>query len=588
MFGRKKWAAGRIRNRHIDPDEVLLDAFNLPSFDTSQFEGRVERSIHGRVPLLVGGIAAVILCILLLQAWNLQIAQGEAMAVLSERNNLRHEIIFAERGVIYDRNGEELAWNVSPETYDETDSAFSLRAYAPRNGLAHVLGFVGYPEKDASGFWWRTDYVGKAGVERSLEPLLHGTNGVRIIEVDALNNVQSANVIRSPVDGKNVTLSIDADVQEALYEALRSGAQQAGFVGGAGVVMDTTTGEVLALTSYPEYASQTLTDGTNTEEIQGYATHPGQPFLNRAVLGEYTPGSIVKPYIAAAALAEGIITPRTAILSTGEIRIPNPYDPHRDSVFRDWKAHGWVDVRKALAVSSNVFFYAVGGGYERQEGLGIERLAAYAARFGFGIPTGIDLGAEGSGVVPTPAWKRDVFGDDDPWRIGDTYHTSIGQFGFLVTPIQAVRYIASIANGGTLLTPHLVKDAPTDAFSVGIADEYLRVVRQGMRRGVESGTAAAVNVPGIRIAAKTGTAQLGVRNEFMNSWVVGFWPAERPRFAFAAVLERAPAGTLRGAAPAMRTFFEWLVRERPAYARGEYPQRVTSKTHTPDTAGADE
>ncbi|QSH39499.1 hypothetical protein JXR01_00595 [Candidatus Kaiserbacteria bacterium] len=577
MFGLKRKNSSRIKYSNIDPDEVLLDAFNLPSFDTNQFEGRVERSIQRNIPLFVGGFAAFIFLIFLFQAWNLQIARGEAIALLSQQNRLDHEVLFAERGVIFDRLGRELVWNTLPEFIEgtETHDTFSLRAYTQQEGFAHILGFVGYPEKDSSGFWWRTDYVGKAGVESSLNETLEGENGVRIIEVDALNNIQSQNIIRPPVDGQNVILSIDKDVQEALYNAIKKGAQRAGFVGASSVVLDVQTGEVIAITSYPEYSPQVMTDGVPEEAIQSYTSDGGQPFLNRAITGEYTPGSIVKPYIAAAALSEGIVTANTSFLSTGEIRIPNPYSPDNDSIFRDWKAHGWVNAIEALAVSSNVYFYTVGGGYEGQEGLGIEKLAAYATRFGLGQPTGIDFGSEAIGVVPTPMWKEEVFGSDNPWRLGNTFHTSIGQFGFLVTPIQAVRYIAAVANGGELLVPHVTKDTTTVQRSVGIEDTYLEIVRTGMRKGAESGTSVAVNVPGIRIAGKTGTAQLGVKNESMNSWVVGFWPADNPRFAFATVLEKAPAGTLQGAAPAMRSFFEWLVNEQPEYTNGEYPINET-------------
>lgn len=561
MFRRKQ----QYSHRQIDPDEVLLDALNLPSFDTNQFEGRVERSIRGRIPRVVGFVAMTVFSVFLFQSWNLQVSKGEAMALLSEKNNLDHEVIFAKRGVIYDRFGRELAWN-TPYLEENEDGemveSFALRKYIQKDGFAHILGFVGYPEKDDRGVWWRTEYLGKAGVEKTFDQTLAGENGVRIIEVDALNNIQSENTIRNPLDGSNLTLSIDRDMQEALHKAIREGANRAGFIGGSGVIMDVTTGEVLALTSYPEYSPQVMTDAVDTETINRYNTSSGQPFLNRAILGEYTPGSIVKPYIVAAALAEHIITPQTSILSTGEIRIPNPYSPGNDSIFRDWKAHGWVNVVQAIAVSSNVFFYEVSGGFENQKGLGIEKLAAYAARFGLGTPTGIALGTEASGVVPTPAWKQQVFGEQDPWRIGNTYHTSIGQFGFLMTPIQAVRYIASVANGGDLRTPTLVKDSQIKPIPVGIDDEYLSIVRNGMRAAAEGGTAAAVNVAGIRIAGKTGTAQLGVRNESMNSWVIGFWPADNPRFAFAAVLEKAPAGTLQGAAPALRSFFEWLVAEK--------------------------
>ena len=575
MFRFRIKKRGHVRYSNIDPDEVLLDAFNLPSFDTNHFEGRVEQSIQSRVSVFIMSFFGIIFVVFLFQSWNLQIAQGEALALLSQQNRLDKQVLFAERGVIFDRFGKELAWNISGDTEDEHYAldTFSLRNYTSKKGLGHILGFVGYPEKDADGFWWRTDYVGKAGIESSLNETLKGENGVRIIEVNALNTVQSENIIRLPIDGENVELSIDSDVQEALFEALKGGAQRAGFIAASGVIMDITTGEILALTNYPEYSPQIMTEGSDNETIARYATEKGQPFLNRAISGEYTPGSIVKPYVAAAALAEGLVTPSTSFLSTGEIRIPNPYSPNNDTVFRDWKAHGWVNVIEALAVSSNVYFYTVGGGYGGQKGLGIEKLSAYATRFGLGQPTGIEFGNEAVGLVPTPMWKEQVFGENDPWRIGNTYHTSIGQFGFLMTPIQAVRYIGAIANGGELLVPHLTKDAVFEKKPVGISDEYLEIVRAGMKKGVQEGTTASINVSGIQLAGKTGTAQLGVHNESMNSWVVGFWPVDNPRFAFAAVLEKAPAGTLQGAAPALRSFFEWIVREYPEYAKGEYPSK---------------
>lgn len=573
MFRRRR----RI-DRSIDPDEVLLDAFNLPEFDTNQFEGRVEKSIRQTVPTVVGAFVLLVFGIFLAQVWNLQIKKGEALALVSQNNRLDHDVIFAERGVIYDRFNRELAWN-APRTEQEENAplqTYALRRYRDSPGLSVLLGFVGYPEHDTSGYWWRTEYVGKDGVELSLNDILEGTNGTRIVEVNALNSVQSANIIEQPIDGKNVTLTIDAQIQEQLFKAIQAGAQRSNFVGGAGVIMDVHTGEVLAITSYPEYSSQVMTDGVDRNTIAGYAANKAQPFLNRAVRGEYTPGSIVKAYVASAALQEKIISPTKKILSTGEIRVPNPYDPQHDSVFRDWKAHGWVDMVQAIAVSSNVYFYTIGGGFGDQAGLGIEKLAAYAARFGLGTPTGIELSAEAKGVVPTPSWKRVVFGDDDPWLLGNTYHTAIGQFGFLVTPIQAVRYIGAVANGGALVSPHIVKDTHPKSQRVGVDAENLAIVRSGMKRGAEVGTAVAANVPGIRLAGKTGTAQLGAHNENMNSWVVGYWPAEDPQFAFAVVLERAPAHTLYGAAPAMRPFFEWLVATYPdSYVEGVYPQRAT-------------
>jgi penicillin-binding protein 2 len=274
----------------------------------------------------------------------------------------------------------------------------------------------------------------------------------------------------------------------------------------------------------------------------------------------------VKPFVAATALDLGVITPEKEILSTGSLIIPNPYNPDLPSVFKDWRAHGWTDMRNAIAVSSDVYFYQVGGGYEGQQGIGIARLDAYMQKFGFGVAPGSIFTDEAVGVVPTPEWKEAVF-DGDPWRLGDTYNTSIGQYGFQVSPLQAVRATAAIANGGSLMTPLIKKDAKPQAVGVGIGEADLQVVREGMRLAVTgpNGTVRALNVPGMSIAGKSGTAQTGVRNESMNSWVIGFWPYENPRYAFAVVLEKAPAGTLSGAPPAMQPFFYWLMREKPEY-----------------------
>jgi penicillin-binding protein 2 len=221
-------------------------------------------------------------------------------------------------------------------------------------------------------------------------------------------------------------------------------------------------------------------------------------------------------------------------------------------------------MRRAIAVSSDVYFYAIGGGFQDQKGLGIAKIDEYARRFGFGALTGFIFDGEAEGVIPTPEWKEKVF--DDPWRLGDTYNTAIGQYGFQVSPLQVVRYVGALANGGTLLTPQLVMGATAEAKNVGVSDAELQVVREGMRAAVtDGGTAAALNISGIEIAGKTGTAQVGAHNEYMNSWAIGFWPASKPKYAFAVVLEKAPAGTNSGAAPAMSNFFYWLRDTKPEY-----------------------
>jgi penicillin-binding protein 2 len=226
-------------------------------------------------------------------------------------------------------------------------------------------------------------------------------------------------------------------------------------------------------------------------------------------------------------------------------------------------------MRTALAVSSDEYFYTVGGGYSGQQGLGINKLDEYAQKFGLGTTTGIQLGGEKGGVIPTPSWKAVTFPEDPLWRIGDTYHTAIGQYGFQITPLQAVRYIGAIASGGKLFTPQLTASSTPVFTDLNIPGSDFQIVREGMRLAVTSSrhdaTVKFFNIPGIELAAKTGTAQLGAHNEYMNSWSVGFWPASDPHYAYAVVLEHAPAGTLSGAAPAMLPFFQWLIANHPEY-----------------------
>lgn len=549
----------RQRYQDLDPDDIFLDASNLGDFDTSRLQGRVERPVS-RTALFAVGIAFTVACLVFgYQVVMLQVVKGDAYALAAQANRLAHSLVFAERGVIYDRTGEELAWN------EPGDTSYASRTYTPLSGLSHLLGYVQYPREDDRGLWWRTEYKGIAGAESIFDTLLGGVNGKEIVEVDARGTVTRGSIVETPQNGGSVTLSIDAELQHQLYDILARHAQVHGFIGAASVIMDVRTGELLALTSFPEFSSQALTDA-DQDALAAFNADPHKPFVDRAVAGQYTPGSIVKPLFAAAALQENIISSEKAIYSPGYITIPNPYNPDQPTIMKDWRAHGWTTMREAIAVSSDVYFYAIGGGYEDQRGLGITQLDVYARKFGLGSMTGIPLEGESEGVIPTPEWKAKIF-DGDDWRLGDTYNTSIGQYGFQVTPIQMVRAVAAIANGGQLMLPQLVASSTPETTNTGVEPRNLKVVREGMRLAVTSdvGTARSLNMQGIQLAGKTGTAELGSRKQFMNSWVVGFWPADNPRYAFATVLERAPAGTLSGAAPAMRPFFEWLLQNRPEY-----------------------
>jgi penicillin-binding protein 2 len=294
--------------------------------------------------------------------------------------------------------------------------------------------------------------------------------------------------------------------------------------------------------------------------------------VNRVVAGLYTPGSVFKPFMAVGALEQNIIDPNKQILSTGQISIQNPYDPTKKTVFKDWRANGLVDMRWAIAFSSDVYFYEIGGGYGDQKGLGITNIKKYAELFGLSHKTGINLFGEQTGVIPDPAWKKIHF-DNEDWRLGDTYHTVIGQYGVQVTPLQILRGISAIANGGLLITPTLLYSADGIASSspiqLPVQAAHLQIVREGMRLSVREGTNKGLNTPAVEVAAKTGTAELGESRSRVNSWVTGFFPYSNPRYAFVATLEKGSVHNLIGATYAMRQLLDWMAVYTPEYLKAE-------------------
>jgi len=552
---KQSWAGGH----EIAPDEIFLDSHNLPNFDVHQFEGRIEKPISKNIILILGFFFLFVGVVFVGRIGVLQITRGEAFTLQSENNRLQHTPIFSERGIIYDRNGVELAWNAPGE------DIFPKRSYINKSGLSHILGFIGYPARDSKGNYYQTNFIGKDGLEYFYDKELNGENGLKIIETDAFMEVHSESIIKPPRDGENLVLSIDAQVQNKLYEFMKALARDKGFSGGAGVIIDVETGGMLALASFPEYSSSILSEGEDRSAIRRFQTDTRKPFLNRAVSGLYTPGSTVKPFIALAALNEKVITPEKKILSTGSISIQNPYYPDLKSVFTDWKAHGWVNIKDALAVSSNVYFYEVGGGFKDQKGLGIANIEKYVKMFGLGELTSIDLPGEVKGVIPNPAWKAKNF-NGEPWRLGDTYHTAIGQYGFSVTPLQLVRGIAAIANGGKLIVPHIVKGASGEYTTINsINKNNFEIVTSGMRQAVTNGTAKGLNISQVQIAAKTGTAEVGISKKRVNSWIVGFFPYEKPRFAFTIVMEKGPRENTIGGLYVMRQLLEWMTVNTPEY-----------------------
>lgn len=541
----------------VDPDEIFLDVSNLPEFDYSQMEGRLERPIGKRTLVVFGTIICLSLFGLSVRAYTLQVVSGEAYTTQSEQNRLDAHTLFASRGLIRDRNGVVLVDNVRKE-----EGLFAHRSYKTP-GFAHVLGYVSYPRRDSAGFFFTEETVGIVGIEKEFDAQLRGTNGRLLKETDALGRVYSEGIVVQPKDGNDVILALDSVLQEAMFASIQKFARQIPFQGGAGVLIDIQNGEVLSLVSYPEYDANILSYGADAGAILGYQEDTRTPFLNRALSGRFTPGSIIKPFIAAFALSEGVVSPETSILSTGAISIPNPYNPNNPSVFRDWRVQGWVDVRRALAVSSNVYFYAIGGGYGTQKGIGIDGIGTTFARFGLTEKTGVEFPDEVVGFVPSPLWKEQTF--NEPWRLGDTYHTAIGQYASLVTPLGMARATAGLASGGTLPSLTLIKGEQSGGRSIPVDPSALLIAREGMRDAVKDGTARAVDVSYVEIAAKTGTAEVGVSKDLVHSWIIGFYPYENPKYAFVIVMERGARTNLIGAPAVARDFFDTLNRTSPEY-----------------------
>ncbi|MEI7480557.1 MAG: penicillin-binding transpeptidase domain-containing protein [bacterium] len=448
-----KWRrkSARKYNCDIDPDELLLDSSNLSKMDVDQFEGRIEKPISPGSLWTLGIFFSLVLLTFWLRVGFFQVVEGTDYAERSAQNYLRNSFIFAERGVISDRTGKQLAWNV----VDNDSPEFTKRSYLGLTGISSLLGYVKYPMKDKFGFYFSDELEGKDGVEKYYNNTLAGDKGEKIIEVNALGKIQTESTVRPAKNGQNLSLSIDAGLQAKFYDVMAEITNRVSFGGGSALMMDIKTGEIYSMVNFPEYSSQIMTDGSDNATISAYSKSKMKPFLDRAIFGLYAPGSIVKPFMSLAGLQEKVIDPNTSIYSSGQLVLPNPYDPSKPSIFKDWKAHGWVDMRQALAVSSDVYFYEIGGGFEGQKGLGIANLEKYAQLFGIGEKTGIDLPGEKSGVIPSPLWKIKNF-KGEQWRIGDTYHTAIGQYGFQVTLMEMIRAVSAMANYGTLITPHYI------------------------------------------------------------------------------------------------------------------------------------
>ncbi|MBI3046567.1 MAG: hypothetical protein HYY86_03480 [Candidatus Harrisonbacteria bacterium] len=429
------------------------------------------------------------------------------------------------------------------------------RQYLRGSAFAHVLGYTGLGEY--------RDLRGKTGLEAYYDNLLGGEDGLRLMYRDAQGNILEEKLLDAPKNGEDLYTTIDAELQEYFYNSLAGALRNLGRQIGVGIALNPQNGELLALVNLPSYNNNVFTLPEEKKARARLLTSSLRPLFNRAVSGVYTPGSTVKPLVALAALNEGLISPADRVYSSGVLEIPNPYFPDKPSRFLDWKAHGWVDLRAALARSSNVYFYAVGGGIpadaenpsDIKKGLGIEKLKEYWQKFGFGEKTGIDLDAENTGFLPDPREKEARA--KDIWRLGDTYNVTIGQGDLLVTPIQLITQIASIANGGKLYRPHLFKNNKEVLKDFSDLASHIKEVQEGMKDAVQKwyGTAHLLADLPVSVAAKTGSSQVA-NNARINAFFVGYSPVENPEIAILVLIENAREGSLN-AVPVAKDVLDW-------------------------------
>jgi len=465
-----------------------------------------------------------------------------------------------------------------------------FRQYPEAAFASHLLGHIGrISERDierieAAGSgqnYSGTKHFGKLGLEQHYEFILHGVAGLEKVEVDVAGRPVRSLSRRVPVAGNKLTLTVDSGLQRVAERAF-------GDRRGALVAIDPSTGGILALVSMPNYDPNLFVDGIGTSDWRALNESPDKPMINRALHGSYPPGSTFKPFMALAALETGKRRPEQASVNPG-------FFSFGDRVFRDDKpiCIGSVDMRKSIVVSCNTYYYEIANE------MGIDAMASFMTRFGFGERTGVDIAGESAGVLPSRAWKRERFRkpEQQRWFAGDTISAGIGQGYVSFTPIQMAQATAMLANGGTMFRPHLVKymtdtrsglrtyTQPVQVKAPQFNPGHLSMIKEAMAGVVLEGTAAHVfRDAGYTSAGKTGTAQVfSLRGEDYvedqvakrlrnHSLYIAFAPVEKPTIALAVVVENGGYGS-RAAAPIARQVFDYyLLGKQPTGAAPEAPE----------------
>lgn len=626
----------QVRPPHfeVEPQEVLLDSLALRhqeegGEEAPTLELPLSRSLFRR--MFVGTL--LILSLFIGRTLQLQVVAGENLREKAANNTFRITPQFGQRGIIYDRSLHILVSNIagfdlvcdkrdfpnnrhekelvlkeissvlnSPyedlkKVFDETTQSEVLlkedlsheevvtleiqkgnipgcevkenivRSYPYASLLSHVLGYaakISSKELAVQENYFITEQIGKTGVEKAYEQYLRGVPGQIRVKKDSSGRAVGEKEIIPSKEGDSVVLWLDLDLQKKLEGSLQESLNRLGVNKGAALAMDPQTGGVLAMVSLPGFDPNAFSRTLSQKEWDSLRLDPAHPLFNRVISGIGFPtGSVIKPLVALNALEKGIITKDTHIFSPLEICVWNKY-AGQDECFRDWTYHGDSDVKRAIAESVNTFFYIIGGGYQNQKGLGPQAIKDFLSLFGWGAETGIDIPGEGQGILP------DL---NNNWRLGDTYHFSIGQGSFAVTPLQVATAFSAIANGGTLLQPQmvkeildpqkkLVKEFERKVLSEHLANpENIEIVREGMRQMVTKGSGTGfldhISVP---VAAKTGTAQTGKQTsggrDYLYSWVATFAPYDNPEIVLVIVVEDVVEGEV-ATLPVARDVLSW-------------------------------
>lgn len=452
---------------------------------------------------------------------------------------------------------------------------YLTRHYPLGHLFGHLVGYVGrIDEKDLARVdetaYDGTTHIGKSGIERSYEDLLHGQPGYELVEVNADRRPLRVLDRVAPKPGRNLILTVDAKLQEATEQAF------SGETGSA-VAIDPRNGEVLAMVSVPGFDPNLFVNGISQVDYQGLLDAPNRPLFNRSLVGTYEPGSTIKPFLGMGGLELGFVTAESTVNSTGEFFLPG-----QKRSYRDWRSggHGRVNLVQALAQSVNTYFYTLA------VEMGIDRMSEYLSQFGFGAPTGIDLVGEGKGILPSREWKRATL--NQVWYPGETVISGIGQGYWTVTPLQLANATATLADRGVGHVPHLLK-AMQDGFNAPIVEpnmsaplpnivkdaSHWETVRDGMIAVTHGGTASKVSIGSPYVmAGKTGTAQRysrtgNVSNAPTNAknlhkaLFIAFAPAEAPVIALGLVLEFGSSGSGDAAPVARKIVDAWLLKDQP-------------------------